>query len=54
MEQKDVQEAIHEAKRKLVDDEILDEASLTKKIRPHTAYAPDHSDWKYWSAAFLF
>jgi asparagine synthase (glutamine-hydrolysing) len=54
MEQKDVQEAIHEGKRKLVQQHILQSSVLTKKIRPHNAYAAGNWDWKYWSASYLF
>jgi asparagine synthase (glutamine-hydrolysing) len=53
MENKTVQEAIQSGKKKLVDEGILD-AGVLKKIQPHTAYAAESSDWKYWSASFLF
>jgi len=53
MQQKDVQQAIHEGKEKLVSNDIL-HPSVLNKNRPHTAYAAGANDWKYWSASFLF
>lgn len=54
MEQKSVQDAILEGKRKLVQDKILNPSVINKKIKPHSAYAADAWDWKYWSASYLF
>jgi hypothetical protein len=54
MEDKLVQEAIIEGKEKLVQHKILKAAVLNKKIKPHTAYAANSWDWKYWSASYLF
>jgi asparagine synthase (glutamine-hydrolysing) len=54
MENKSVQEAIHEAKKQLASEHILNSAVLQKKIKPHSSYAADNLDWKYWSASFLF
>jgi len=53
MQNKDVQDSIRNGKEKLVDKGILDQ-SVLKKIQPHTAYAADGVDWKYWSASFLY
>jgi asparagine synthase (glutamine-hydrolysing) len=53
MENKDVQQAIMHAKQKLVDHRILNKEALAKKIKPHSSYAAG-SEWKYWSASFLF
>jgi len=50
---KAVQESIMEGKKKLVQAHILDPITL-KNLRPHNAYAAVNSDWKYWSASFLF
>jgi asparagine synthase (glutamine-hydrolysing) len=51
MQNKDVQEAIREAKRKLVQENILNDAVLTKPIAAKDAHAGDNYDWRYWSAA---
>lgn len=49
-----VKDAIIEGKKKLVQHHILHSSALSKKIKPHNAYAADGWDWKYWSASFLF
>ncbi len=54
MENKAVQLAIDEGKRKLVDYEILQPSAVAKKIKPHDSHAAKAQDWKYWSASFLF
>lgn len=54
MQQSSVLEAIDAAKEKLVGNGILDKSVLNKKIQPHDAHAAASSDWKYWSASFLF
>jgi asparagine synthase (glutamine-hydrolysing) len=54
MQKASVQEAIHEGKKILVEENILKPTVLNKKIQPHNAYAADNRDWKYWSASFLF
>jgi asparagine synthase (glutamine-hydrolysing) len=54
MQDTHVQEAIREGKRKLVDEGVLDASVLSKKIQPHTAYAAENREWRYWSAAYLF
>ena len=51
MQNKDVQEAIGEAKKKLVDENILNEAVLRKPIVAKAAHATESFDWRYWSAA---
>ena len=49
-----VQEMIHEAKRKLVDEKVLKPEAMNKKIRPSAAYEKDNYDWRYLvSAQFL-
>ena len=53
MEDHKVREAIMEGKRKLANHRILNDAAAEKKIQPHSAYAADQQDWKYWSASFL-
>lgn len=49
-----LQEAIHEAKRTLVGENILQENVLSKPVRPLSAHAADNYDWRYFSAASLF
>jgi asparagine synthase (glutamine-hydrolysing) len=53
MKIKDVREAIMEGKKKLVAKKILNE-SVLKKNQPHDAHAADGSEWRYWSASFLY
>ncbi len=53
MKRKDVQESIYEGKNKLVKAGILDPGVL-KKHQPHSAYAADWAEWRYWSASFLY
>jgi hypothetical protein len=49
-----MQEMIHEAKNKLVNEKILKPEVLTKKIQPSSAYERDNYDWRYLvSAQFL-
>jgi asparagine synthase (glutamine-hydrolysing) len=54
MQCQDVQDAIQEAKKAMVDRNILNAAILQKKAQPHTAYAADSLEWRIWSASFLF
>jgi asparagine synthase (glutamine-hydrolysing) len=54
MEDDTLQEAIMVGKSKLVQHDVLNDAVLTKKIKPHDAYAAHSWDWKYWSASYLF
>jgi len=54
MGEKNVQDAIREGKKKLIEQKILKPSAITKKIQPHDAYAADNWDWKYWSASYLF
>lgn len=54
MSDKIVQEAIHNGKEKLVRQKVLSPSVLNKRIKPHSAYAADNWDWKYWSASYLF
>ncbi len=54
MENKNVQEAIQEAKRILVNENILKQEVLVKKITPRSAHEADNFDWRYLSGAYLF
>jgi asparagine synthase (glutamine-hydrolysing) len=54
MENKTLQEYMHEAKRKLVKQGILEQRILDKKIEPRTALADNNYDWRYLCAAQLF
>lgn len=49
-----VQEAIREAKNKLVNEKVLKPAILNKSITPLSAHEADNFDWRYLSAAMLF
>ena len=51
MQDKKVQELIHEAKKKMVNDKILKPDVLTKSILPLGSTAADNYDWRYLSAA---
>lgn len=54
MQLSSVQEMIHEAKRKLVNEKVLKPDVMNKKIRPSSAYEKDNYDWKYLvSAQFM-
>jgi asparagine synthase (glutamine-hydrolysing) len=54
MENKRVQDAIQEARRKLVNEKILKPEVLQKTILPMAAHDADNYDWRYFSAAALF
>ena len=49
-----MQDAIRQAKKKLVSAGVLKPAVLEKAIQPLSAHAPDNYDWRYFSAASLF
>jgi asparagine synthase (glutamine-hydrolysing) len=49
-----VQESIRAAKKILVDARVLASTVLDKKNQPHSAYAAENYEWKYWTAASLF
>ena len=42
-----LQEYVHEARRSLVQADILDKSILHKKIQPHCAHAAESHDWRY-------
>jgi asparagine synthase (glutamine-hydrolysing) len=48
-----LQDYIHEAKRKLVNNGVLNTAVLDKKIKPQAAHEADNYDWRYLCAARL-
>ena len=54
MENKALQEYMHEAKRKLVYQKILTQNVLDKKIEPKNAPADNNYDWRYLCAAQLY
>jgi asparagine synthase (glutamine-hydrolysing) len=54
MKTKAVQERILEAKKKLVEEEILNADVLKKPVVPKNAHDEENYDWLYWSAAHLF
>jgi len=51
MENKTLQEYIHAAKKKLVEEKILKPSVLAKKIQPQDAHAAENYDWRYLIAA---
>lgn len=53
MQNKKLQDIIHESKKKLVSKGILNSASLQKKINPTNAYDAENADWRYLSAALI-
>jgi asparagine synthase (glutamine-hydrolysing) len=54
MKNKDLQEYIYEAKKKMVQLQLLKPSVLSKKNQPLGAYAADNFDWRYLvAAAFL-
>lgn len=53
MEDKNVQDAIYEGKKKLVINKILNASVLNKKIRPHDAHEAESYDWRYWNIASM-
>ena len=52
MQQQKMQEAIWEGKSILAKEGILQTAAI-KKVQPHTAYATEPFDWRYWAASYL-
>jgi asparagine synthase (glutamine-hydrolysing) len=53
MQNKQVQDYVHEAKTKLANQRILKDTVLSKKNQPQDAYAADNYDWRYLVAATL-
>jgi asparagine synthase (glutamine-hydrolysing) len=49
-----VQERIHQAKKILIDKNILNKTVLNKPVTPSDASAANNKDWRYWSASYLF
>jgi asparagine synthase (glutamine-hydrolysing) len=54
METAAMQDAIQEARKKLVNEKILKLDVLKKPVAPQQAHAADNYDWRYFSAAALF
>lgn len=54
MESAPMKEAIHEAKRTLVNENILQQEVLNRNVVPKAAHEADNFDWRYFSAAHLF
>ena len=48
-----VQEMIHEARKKLVNERILDTSVLSTAINPRESYARDNDDWRYLTGAYV-
>jgi asparagine synthase (glutamine-hydrolysing) len=53
MQHSTMQEIIHESKKKLVNQKILDPSVLNRMILAKTAHEPDNFDWRYLSAAMF-
>jgi asparagine synthase (glutamine-hydrolysing) len=53
MKDPDLQDYIHEAKKKLVNAKILNPEALHKKIEPLPAYEDNNYDWRYLCAAHI-
>lgn len=47
MQNKKIQELVHESKKKLVSNRILDASVLQKKVQPLDTHAADNFDWRY-------
>lgn len=54
MQEPRLQEAVQEAKRKLVEEKILKPEVLQKPVTPMSAHAADNYDWRYLSSSLLF
>jgi asparagine synthase (glutamine-hydrolysing) len=54
MEDKQVQDKIHEAKKLLVDEKILTAATLDQPVQPKASHEAGNYDWRYLSAASMF
>jgi asparagine synthase (glutamine-hydrolysing) len=54
MEQKNMQETIQAAKKRLVDEKVLRPGVMHKKITPAASHEAENYDWRYLSAATLF
>ena len=53
-ENKLVQDAMMEAKKKLVNEKVLKRETLQKSPDPQSAYSADNYDWRYWMLASLW
>lgn len=54
MKNKQVQDAIMEAKKKLVNEKVLKPETLHKPINPQNAYSTENYDWRYWMLASVW
>ncbi len=54
MKNKQVQDAMMEAKKKLVNEKVLKPETLQKSPNPQSAYSADNYDWRYWRLASLW
>ncbi|MEO7768408.1 MAG: asparagine synthase-related protein, partial [Ferruginibacter sp.] len=51
LQNKELQDYIHESKKKLVNSRILKTTVLNKKVLPLNAHSKDNFDWRYLCAA---
>ncbi|HPG10481.1 MAG TPA: asparagine synthase (glutamine-hydrolyzing) [Chitinophagaceae bacterium] len=54
MQNKPIQDAIHDAKQKLVDEKVLKPEVMDHAVKPQASHDPGNHDWRYFSAASLF
>ncbi len=54
MQNTSVKELIIEAKKKLMNEKILDPSVMKREIIPLAAHDADNFDWRYLSASILF
>jgi asparagine synthase (glutamine-hydrolysing) len=54
MDDSRVQDAIQQAKQKLVNENVLIPEVLQRKINPRASHEAGNYDWRYLSSAFLF
>lgn len=54
METDSVKEAIHEARKILVEEKILKPETLNKPVTPRSSHEAGNYDWRYLSSSFLF
>ena len=54
MQNSNVKELIMAAKQQLIDERILKQETVNKKIEAKSAYEADNYDWRYLTASLLF
>jgi asparagine synthase (glutamine-hydrolysing) len=54
MQNRQVQEAIMEGRKKLVQEGVLSPAVLARPVVPSDSHTGENYDWRYWSASYLW